>query len=414
MEPLLISQLAKFGDLLQTIPLIRALGLEHRKRPVHLLTTSNVARLGETIKGVERVIGLDLGALGAGCVEERESLSEKISFVLREIDKHGSSGSSYGPVYNVNRSTIPCLILSIMGLPEPEMNRLAPDLEVVAANEAMAYLLTTATGRRYQRINLVDLFLLGAGLEPCRAPLDTTPFRETEGGSNRVIRKVEDLKGKGRRIAAIQIGAGAEIRTWPIANFAEVISFLRRKGWEVLVVGSEGEGEKASRLREATKSGFLDATGKTSLTELVRLLSNCDLLVTGDTGTMHLGAALGIKIISLFLSTASPHQTGPYGRGHVVLHPLLDCYPCAETEGCRERKCREAIRPEDVVYALGGEPIDNPAVGMFLTDVTREGFELLPVDKRSRDLEHATGKILKRALLFLISPPSFPCPGTRA
>jgi hypothetical protein len=359
---------------------------------------------------VDRVIEIDLRSLGAGCVEEKENFSEKITFVLREIDKSKRFGSSYGAVYNVNRSTVSCLILSIMGFSETEMNHLAPDSEVVATNEAMVYLLTTATGRKYQRINLVDLFLLGADIEPGSVSLDASPFREKPGGPEKILREVEKCRKEGSRIAALQIGAGTENRRWPIANFAEVISFLKRRDWEVLVVGSKEERENASKLKEGSKLSFLDATGKTSLTELAHLLSKCDLLITNDTGTMHLGASLGVKIISIFLSTASPQQTGPYGKGHIVIHPLLDCYPCVEKGGCEEQKCRDSIRPEDVFYALGGEPTGNRNVRMYVTDITKEGFELLPLDRGAYDLDYLTGKILKKALLFLISHPRFPLP----
>ena len=67
--------------------------------------------------------------------------------------------------------------------------------------------------------------------------------------------------------------------------------------------------------------------GKTSLTELIAQLQRCRLLLTNDTGTMHLAAALGVPTVSIFAST-EPVLTGPLGAHHRVVRHHVACSPC--------------------------------------------------------------------------------------
>ena len=81
---------------------------------------------------------------------------------------------------------------------------------------------------------------------------------------------------------------------------------------------------------------IIDAIGKTSLKELGALLQRCRYLVTGDTGTMHMAAAAGTRVIALFYGPAYPFETGPYGDGHLVVWPDIDCAPCTRPSDCRD------------------------------------------------------------------------------
>jgi hypothetical protein len=94
--------------------------------------------------------------------------------------------------------------------------------------------------------------------------------------------------------------------------------------------------------------------GQTSLRQLIDELSSCDLLLTNDTGTMHLAAALGIRVVAVFGST-EPGWTGPSGHGHTVLRHHVPCSPCFKrtcplTQG--RYKCFDAISAEKAAWAV--------------------------------------------------------------
>jgi lipopolysaccharide heptosyltransferase II len=161
--------------------------------------------------------------------------------------------------------------------------------------------------------------------------------------------------------------AGAEYgpaKRWPMDKFVEVIRQMstRSPGLEWLLFGAPGEqgmGEELSaKLNGATHQNLI---GKTSLAELIQLLRTCRLLLTNDTGTMHLAAALGVPTVSVFAST-EPILTGPLGAGHRIVRHHVPCSPCFKRE-CPfgHYRCMSGVSAErvaaEVTDALGRGPV---------------------------------------------------------
>jgi ADP-heptose:LPS heptosyltransferase len=140
--------------------------------------------------------------------------------------------------------------------------------------------------------------------------------------------------GKSLRIG---ICAGAEYgpaKRWPLERFAAVATVLsaHEPGIEWVLFGAPGEkamGEKLSGMMGAAPHRNL--VGVTTLTGLIAEIRNCRLLLTNDTGTMHLAAALGVPTVSLFGST-EPVLTGPVGPGHRIVRHHVPCSPCFKRE----------------------------------------------------------------------------------
>lgn len=157
----------------------------------------------------------------------------------------------------------------------------------------------------------------------------------------------------------IGICAGAEYgpaKRWPLERFAEVIKLVTQTQpaarWAFF--GAPGEakmGEQLSQLvGESAKHDNL--VGKTRLAGLITELRRCHLLVTNDTGTMHLAAALGVPTVSIFGST-EPVLTGPLGDRHTVIRHQMPCSPCFKRE-CPfgHYECMTRITPEQVARAV--------------------------------------------------------------
>jgi len=102
-----------------------------------------------------------------------------------------------------------------------------------------------------------------------------------------------------------------------------------------------------------TNQYVIDLVGKTDFKTLGGVLKKCRKLITGDTGTMHMAAAVGTPVIALFYGTAFPWETGPYGTGHLVLYADEKCAPCFYPENCISgHSCRKAITPAHVCQAF--------------------------------------------------------------
>ena len=153
--------------------------------------------------------------------------------------------------------------------------------------------------------------------------------------------------------------AGAEYgpaKRWPLGNFAaaaHTVSATLNSEWSLIGAPSEtAMGTTLSAMMSDTPHRNL--VGQTSLRQLIDELSACDLLLTNDTGTMHLAAALGIRVVAVFGST-EPGWTGPSGHGHTVLRHHVPCSPCFKrscplTQG--RYKCLDAISAEKAAWAV--------------------------------------------------------------
>lgn len=157
----------------------------------------------------------------------------------------------------------------------------------------------------------------------------------------------------------IGICAGAEYgqaKRWPLERFAEVMKQVGagHAGIEWVFFGAPGEAAMGEQLSALVGEGVKHSNlvGKTRLAELIVQLRTCRMLVTNDTGTMHLAAALGVPTVSIFGST-EPVLTGPLGDRHTVIRHQVPCSPCFKRE-CPfgHYECMTKITPERVSAAV--------------------------------------------------------------
>ena len=131
---------------------------------------------------------------------------------------------------------------------------------------------------------------------------------------------------------------------------------LASSGRGVVFVGDKNDAEVVAQITPSLTGGYVDLAGKTTLRELASVLAACDLLVTADTGPMHIAVAVGTPVIALFGAT-DPARHGPYGARNVVLH---DPAPGAMVSGKRPTDeagaaCLARITPGDVLAAVAGK-----------------------------------------------------------
>ncbi len=153
--------------------------------------------------------------------------------------------------------------------------------------------------------------------------------------------------------AARRIGLcpGAEYgpaKRWLPERFAEV---ARSIGGEWVLFGTEKDAEVGAKVAGALGNGCLNLIGQTTLQELIDELRKCRLLLTNDTGTMHLATLLGVPVVAVFGST-EPSLTGPLGSGNRVVRHQVECSPCFLRECPLDFRCMKAVRAEEVGEAV--------------------------------------------------------------
>jgi heptosyltransferase-2 len=155
----------------------------------------------------------------------------------------------------------------------------------------------------------------------------------------------------------IKIGLcpGAEYgpaKRWLPKRFAEVaekVSAQSSVQW--ILFGTPRDTTVGDQIAAALGDHCVNRISQTTLDQLVDELRECRLLLTNDTGTMHLAALLGVPVVAIFGST-EPRLTGPLGKGHIVLRHHVECSPCFLRECPIDFRCMKAVSVQEVANAV--------------------------------------------------------------
>jgi len=133
----------------------------------------------------------------------------------------------------------------------------------------------------------------------------------------------------GARWIAIHPGARWANKRWPTDSFAELVRQMAAYFADVrfAILGATGDQSLGEVISRAAPGRCLNLAGQTSLPEMVEWLRLCELMVTNDTGPMHVAVALDRPVVTLCGPT-EPRRTGPYGRLEQVIQHALPCAPC--------------------------------------------------------------------------------------
>ncbi len=211
-------------------------------------------------------------------------------------------------------------------------------------------------------------------------------------------------KSKVNRIF-LQILTSDSKKNWGIANYRnllnEMYSHYPEMTFKVLV--SEREVDHLKNHFEA------EEICTWNLSTLEQEFKSSDLLVSGDTVTMHLAAQKSAQIIEIALGSSDPWKTGPYGSGHWILTSKADCYPCTHSSPCRKLShlCSQPITPK-IVSKLIAKVIENTqdfenlsqpkdSIQVLRSQVMDYGYELVKVNG-SKDIR-VLNKILWQKII---------------
>lgn len=202
---------------------------------------------------------------------------------------------------------------------------------------------------RHQVHDYLDL-VAGLGFET--QPPDLTislPAADREAADNRLQQLGLDLT---RPLVTLCPGATyGPAKRWPAERFAEAAALIReRRGAEILVVGSPSETGIAEAVLTNLAGRACILTGRTSLRELMGVVARSTLLISNDTGPMHLANALGVPVVGIFGPT-DPAATGPFQPPSRVLKKEVPCWPCHYRRCPLDHRCLTLITPAEVAAA---------------------------------------------------------------
>ncbi len=153
----------------------------------------------------------------------------------------------------------------------------------------------------------------------------------------------------GRRLGLCPGAEYGPAKRWLPERFAEVAAAFPDREW--ILFGTEKDARAGAEIASTLGARAVNRIGQTTLEELIAELQECRLLLTNDTGTMHLATLLGVPVVAIFGSTED-RLTGPLGPGNLVVRHHVACSPCFLRECPIDFRCMTEVTAEEVIAAV--------------------------------------------------------------
>jgi heptosyltransferase-2 len=317
------------GDTILSYPTVQQLKALFPKSHLTILIPSHLADLWKTFPHIDEIIPFQKKG-GIGSIWEDINLSQSLK--ERNFDLAVILPRSFRSAFHIYLARIP--------------------IRIGYRDEGRSLFLTHGIHRTQETLHVHRVHYYQRLLEPF-GKIETPPSpqvylrEEDRRWANQVLLDLGISEGK----PLIGMNPGATYglaKCWYPDRFGELGRRLSEK-WQanILLFGKEGERPIILEIQRHLGTKGIDLTGKTSLLQLAALLERCALLVTNDTGTMHVAAAVGIPVVALFGSTPPP-ITGPWGDDHVVVKKDVDCSPCWKRVCATDHRCMKLITVDDV------------------------------------------------------------------
>ncbi|MBD3296546.1 MAG: lipopolysaccharide heptosyltransferase II [Candidatus Omnitrophica bacterium] len=340
-KKILIFKISALGDIILSIPSLRAVRRKFANATIKVLTDVRFRDVLDNCPYIDEVVSCDLGGRDrrAGLLKLAHRLRSEDFDISIDLQNNRKSHllaflSAIYERYGYDNHKWSCLINRKISLP-------AVDMDPVDHQG-------------------VVLGLLGITNIDKELQLWTTD--KSDDRVEKILRS--NWLKPGQKLVAFSVSASEKWRTknWPLSNMADLADMLaREKGIRVVLAGAESDRRRASELIRMTGAKPIDLTGKTDMIEMVSVIKRCDALVTGDSAPMHVAAACGTPFVALFGPTSPERHLPPDGPDKRVIRKRLRCSPCYSSSCLRKARCMRSISPGEVFDALL-EIIDDPTV----------------------------------------------------
>lgn len=151
-------------------------------------------------------------------------------------------------------------------------------------------------------------------------------------------------------------GATTEERLWPKQRWARVMDWVSNSGWTCVLLGGKKEGDQCqSIIKHCTTPNIVNLCSQLTIAQTITLFETAAMLVSTDSGILHLGVTCNIPTISLF-GPSSPKKWGPKGQFDQIIYKNIDCAPCAlfgTIPPCQNKNiCMREIQTDDVLKEI--------------------------------------------------------------
>jgi lipopolysaccharide heptosyltransferase II len=339
---ILCVRLDSAGDVLMTTPALRALKTARRGRKLTLLTSPAGAAVGRMVPEIDEVI-----AYAAPWVKNDVPGNSRREYaILRMLRERRFEGAVIFCVFSQNPmpaallcylADIPLRLAYCRENPYQVLTHWVPDPD-------------PESGIRHEVQRQLDL----VGTIGCPAKEEEFSLRIPARARRSVHRLLRELPvAPDRPLVVIHPGATALSRRYPAEQFAAVADgVIRDLGAGIVFTGSPAEIPLVERVRSLMRMPSLSVAGRLEMEQLCALIAAADLLISNNTGPVHIAAAVRTRTVDIYAMT-NPQHTPWKVESRVLTHdvPCRYCYKSICPEG--HHQCLQLITPELVVSAAG-------------------------------------------------------------
>lgn len=323
----LLVRFSSIGDILLTTPLVRALARRHPEAKLVYVTKRAMAPLVADNPRVSEVVALEPD-------EPLRHLARRLRGLApaptHGLDLHGSLRSA------ALRVLVRC---RWSGYRKRKLARAA--------------LIVSKLDLYGARVPVAERYFEAARALDARPDGGPPEFFLGPGATQRAAQWLAQRGLADAPLAALAPGAAHATKRWPVAHWIALAGALRAAGFRLVVLGGPEDRGIAQQL---TDGGAESAAGECSLQETGALLARARVLVSGDTGVMHMATGVGTPVVALFGPTVEQFGFFPYRARSLVLQRDLDCRPCSATGTAKcplgHHRCLVDLAPADVAAAV--------------------------------------------------------------
>jgi ADP-heptose:LPS heptosyltransferase len=387
-EHIVVVNFTRMGDLVQSGPLLRSLKTAHPAARLTTVVFNAFADVARRLPMVDDVVAFDVDRwvplLDARRGDLQSAFADAAEFLA------DSRLTNVDLLYNLAHTPQSATLCALMR-PRQALGRIRlDDGQMIVRGEWFNYLFSVMDVRTFNPFNLVEIYLrAGSGGGTAHA-LELRVSDDDRAQASRLL--IEAGIQPDARYVVFQPGASSPSRQWPPACFAQLAVQLHAQGFAVVVVGSRDELPLAENIVSLSRRQAVSLVGRTDVGTLAAILEGAHRLVSNDTGTIHLAAAVGTPSVGIYLGPASAKDTAPYGNGHVVIEADLTCAPCGYRDTCQTFSCHRHVTV-DAVFRLcmaNAQSLDDTArtltgIRVYRTQVDGRGeFSLRTLNNPAR------------------------------
>jgi len=348
----LIINLTRMGDLLQTMGLISSVKKRFADATIDILVMKAFSPIVNNMSHIDNVITFDEEIFSQNIADDIWGSYTALHGLIATLNQN-----RYDVVLNPVVSQQSAIITYLVNAPQKLGQQITVNREQKMSSDAIAYLLSNQHNLGDYSFNLVDIF---ASMVKDIMPADVTSLpaftdyhlKQATTNDDKISTFLTQIKSHHKKIIGFQVGSSESNKSWNLGYFHAVIERLAKTNQYCIVLfGGYKELDYKDYFKDIQSDCLINTIGDFNLDQLITAISHIDLLVTNDTGPMHIAAARDIPILDISLGPVSKWETGPYNPKAIVIEAKLDCHPCSFTHQCPHWNCHRIITP-DIVYNL--------------------------------------------------------------